>query len=305
MRVNNNDMTGSAPAMIRFKQVAKRFNRARILRGIDLDIRAGERVALVGSNGAGKTTLIRCLLGEYNCDGQVTVDGRDARRHRREVLKRIGFVPQLPPPLKMPVQQLINFSASVCGADPQRMEAVALRLGLELAQLRSRPFVKLSGGQKQKILISIALGRDTDILIMDEPAANLDPEARHIFFQLLAEKPDDTVMIISSHRLDEVASLVNRVVEMDQGQVVLDDRVADAVELSSQLQCRISMTRNEPAFMKSLEAWGLRPSAQGLVWEGGIAGPDRLRFLGMLSRYAGLLADIHLEQKSVQEKVRA
>ncbi|MGB5301462.1 MAG: ABC transporter ATP-binding protein [Thiogranum sp.] len=291
--------------MIRFQQVAKRFNKAEILKGIDLEIQPGNRVALVGSNGAGKTTLIRCLLGEYNCDGQVSVDGLDARGQRQTVLKRVGFVPQLPPPLKMPVGQLIGFSASVCDADPQRMEAVAHRLGLELAQLRHRPFVKLSGGQKQKILISVALGRDSDILILDEPAANLDPEARHIFFQLLAEKPEHTVMLISSHRLDEVASLVNRVVEMDQGRIVLDDQVEDAVDLEGRLLCRIGLTREAPAFVKAVTEWGFHRCGDDLHWQGLVAGPDRLRFLGVLSRYAGLLKTIHMQQERAEETVGA
>ena len=291
--------------MIRFQQVAKRFNKAEILKGIDLEIQPGNRVALVGSNGAGKTTLIRCLLGEYNCDGRVSVDGLDARVQRQAVLKRVGFVPQLPPPLKMPVGQLIGFSASVCDADPQRMEAVAHRLGLELAHLRHHPFVKLSGGQKQKILISVALGRDSDILILDEPAANLDPEARHIFFQLLAEKPESTVMLISSHRLDEVAALVNRVVEMDLGRIVLDDQVEDAVDLEGRLLCRIGLTREAPAFVKTVTEWGFHRCGDDLHWEGLVAGPDRLRFLGVLSRYAGLLKTIHMQQEKAEETVRA
>jgi ABC-2 type transport system ATP-binding protein len=229
--------------MIRFEQVSKRFRRQTVLKGIDLTIERGHRVALVGSNGAGKTTLIRCLLGEYVCQGKVRVDDLDPREHRREVLGKIGFVPQLPPPLKMPVGQLIQFAAGVCGADPRRMEAVATRLGLNAKAFRHQPFVKLSGGQKQKLLISIALGRDTELLVMDEPAANLDPDARHIFFELLAERQEKVAMLISSHRLDEVAALVNRVIEMDQGLVVLDDRVADLVDLTSRLRCRLVLTR--------------------------------------------------------------
>ena len=176
---------------------------------------------------------------------------------------------------------------------------VAERLGLNVNELMHRPFVKLSGGQKQKLLISIALGRDSDILIMDEPAANLDPEARHIFFQLLAEKPDNTIMLISSHRLDEVASLVNRVIEMDQGKIILDDRVADLVDLTSKLFCRVALTRAEPAFSKAIKQWGFSEAVESLVWEGVVAGADRLRFIGMISRYAGLLASIQLDEKEV------
>ena len=246
--------------MIHFQKVVKKFRRHEVLKGVELTIERGHRVALVGSNGAGKTTLIRCLLGEYTCEGKVTIDGIDPRVNRREVLSKIGFVPQLPPPLKLPVEQ--------------------------------------------KLLIAIALGRDSELLVLDEPAANLDPEARHIFFQLLAEKKDRVAMIISSHRLDEVASLVNRVVEMDQGNIVLDDRVADLVEMSSRLFCRIGLIRPEPAFAKTISEWGFQGVEHGRVWEGLVAGPDRLRFLGVLSRYAALLASIQMDEERELEAVQ-
>jgi len=136
---------------------------------------------------------------------------------------------------------------------------------------------------------------------MDEPAANMDPEARHIFFQLLAEKQETAAMLISSHRLDEVATLVNRVVEMDQGNVVLDDRVADLVDLSSRLHCRLTLIRPEAAFAKAIADWGFQGDADGLQWEGYVAGPDRLRFLGILSRYAALMGSIHMDESKEAE----
>ncbi len=282
--------------MIKFKNIQKTFRKTAVLKGLNLEIKKGDRIALVGSNGAGKTTMIRCLLGEYTCEGEVLVNGRSPREERQIVLKDIGFVPQLPPPLKMPVGQLIEFSASLCDADPKEMIRVSERLGLNFDELKSRPFVKLSGGQKQKLLISIALGREAKILILDEPAANLDPDARHIFFQLLAEKKDKAAMLISSHRLDEVAALVNRVIEMDQGIVILDDCVEDSVELDSVLKSEIRIKRKDEAFAKAIKAWRFS-SDDGILWRGQIAGPDRLRFLGVLSRYAAILQDIHMEEK--------
>ena len=284
--------------MIKFQDVVKNFRRARVLDGITLEIELGERVALIGSNGAGKTTLIRCLLGEYTHDGTVTINGLDPRGNRAAVLGTIGFVPQLPPPLKMPVGQLIDFSAALCGTDPQRIHGIASRLGLELEGILSRQFVRLSGGMKQKLLIAIALGRDARVLVMDEPAANLDPEARKIFFDLLAERQNDATMLISSHRLDEVSSLVNRVIEMDMGKVVLDDNVADDVSLSGTLACRIVIKRFEPAFAKAIAAWKFAAREENLVWDGRIAGPDRLRFLGMISRYSALVSDISLTENA-------
>ncbi|MDP2795792.1 MAG: ABC transporter ATP-binding protein [Sulfurisoma sp.] len=289
--------------MIKFQNVVKTFRRARVLDGIDLEIGLGERVALIGSNGAGKTTLIRCLLGEYTHDGLVTIEGRSPRTERTAVLGGIGFVPQLPPPLKMPVGQLIHFAASLCGSDPQRMVALARRLGLDVDGVSSRQFVRLSGGMKQKLLIAIALGRDARVLVMDEPAANLDPEARKIFFELLAERAESATMLISSHRINEVSTLVNRVIELDMGKVVLDDRVADDVSLSGRLDCRIVVKRPEPAFAKAMTGWNFTDRGGGLEWTGDVAGPDRLRFIGMTSRYVALISDISL--KETDQKVGA
>lgn len=282
--------------MIQFNNVAKTFRRARVLDGISLNIGLGERVALIGSNGAGKTTLIRCLLGEYTHDGSVAINGLDPRTNRTTVLGNIGFVPQLPPPLKMPVGQLIDFSAALCGTDPARIHDIAKRLGLDVDGILARQFVRLSGGMKQKLLIAIALGREAKVLVMDEPAANLDPEARKIFFDLLAERLDDATMIISSHRLDEVSALVNRVIEMDMGKVVLDDKVADAVSLTAILNCRIVLQRFEPAFAKALDGWKFISRDDNRIWEGEIAGPDRLRFLGIISRYTALVSDLSLAE---------
>lgn len=281
--------------MIEFQAISKTFQRRAVLDDVSLTLGRGNRVALVGSNGAGKTTLIRCLLGEYVCQGRVAVDGVDPRKDRRGVLSRIGFVPQLPPPLKIPVGELINFSASVCNSDPKRMERVAEQLGLDMNVIRRQPFVKLSGGQKQKLLIGIALGRDSDILVLDEPAANLDPESRKIFFNLLSERLNGTVMLMSSHRIDEVAALVNRVVELDRGKVVLDDHVEDSIDPSALQACTLRLVRAEDALAKSLTSWGFVAGDDGLAWTGTVAGPDRLRFLAMMSRYAGLIGALELK----------
>ena len=100
-----------------------------------------------------------------------------------------------PRPLKMPVGQLIRYVSSLCSASDHIAE-VAARLGFDVARFRHQPFVRLSGGQKQKLLIATALGRDTDVLILDEPAANLDPEARGLL-RAAGGAARDAVMLIS------------------------------------------------------------------------------------------------------------
>jgi len=212
--------------MIICDQVYKRFRRQVVLDQVTFQVQPGEHIALVGANGAGKTTLMRCLLGEYSWEGTISVGGLNPRRQRQQVLARIGFVPQLPPPLKMPVGQLLHFVAGVCGIKLQNISDLTLKLGLDLQPLLSRPFVKLSGGQKQKILIAIALGRQSDILMLDEPAANLDPPARQIFLELLQKQQQHTTTLISSHRLNELVALVTRVIELDFGKIVMDQTTA-------------------------------------------------------------------------------
>ena len=284
--------------MIELRHLTKQFKRSVVLDDLSLSVAAGERIALIGSNGAGKTTLIRCLLGEYVYAGELAVLGLDPRQARADLLRRIGFVPQLPPPLRMTVGDLLRFAGELSGRDPACFDAVAAQLGLQVAKVRHLPFVKLSGGMKQKILIAVALGRECELLILDEPAANLDPEARHTFFGLLAERLGRATMLISSHRLDEVAPLVNRVLELDTGRIVLDDRVAEDFALAGRVRCHLVLRRAEPAIAKALAEWGLGGGEDGLVWRGAIAGADRLRFLGMLARYVGVLTHIELEEQA-------
>ncbi|MCE1237178.1 MAG: ABC transporter ATP-binding protein [Hyphomicrobiales bacterium] len=281
--------------MITLKGVAKTFGAARILDDIDLEIPAGQRIALIGSNGAGKTTLFRCLLGEYVHEGRVTIDGRDPRRDRTEVLRLVGFVPQIAPRLEMPVAALMRYVADVSRGDVADMGAVAERMGLDVDQIARRPFVRLSGGMKQKLLIALALGRPTRMLILDEPAANLDPAARASLFDLLAERADAT-MIISSHRIDEIAALVNRVIELERGRIVLDDTVTDVGALGSVFEVALETAREEASFARAAADWGLVRDADR--WSGSIAGPDRLRFLGFVARHAGLVRSLAMDDRT-------
>ena len=103
-------------------------------------------------------------------------------------------------------------------------------------------------------------------------------------------------MLITSHRLDEVAALVNRVIEMDMGRVVLDDRVADEVDMASRMSCSLRLVHPEPAFAKTLGEWHFTASESGKRWSGRVNGPDRLRCMCMLSRYTGLIAGLEMTE---------
>jgi len=217
--------------MISIKQVGKKFGKVKILNGCSLSFKEGDRVAIIGGNGAGKTTLLRCLLGHYIYSGSISVFGMDARKQREKVLQKVGFVPQLPPPIQMTINELINFTVAITeGLSKDEIYSVAKDLHFDIGGNLSKPFLKLSGGMKQKMLIALALAKRPSLLVLDEPAANLDPYGRDIFFKRIAKIPKETIIILTSHRIKEVHDLVNRVVEMDSGHIVRQDRTEGGIK---------------------------------------------------------------------------
>jgi ABC-2 type transport system ATP-binding protein len=107
-------------------------------------------------------------------------------------------------------------------------------------------------------------------------------------------------MLISSHRINEVSALVNRVVELDMGRVVLDERVDDAASLAGVCAGRVVCHRAEPALAKTLAQWNFRPLDDAQTeWVGSVAGPDRLRFLGTVSRYVAVVRHVSLDEEAV------
>lgn len=288
--------------MIRIETLTKQFDHRPVLDALSLSIGRGDRIALIGQNGAGKTTLFRCLLGHYGHQGTIAFDGQAGRRRAAAQLARIAFVPQLPPPLRMPVGELIGFAQRGAGADPAAMAEIATRLGIDLAEVKNRPFYRLSGGQKQKILVTIALGRAVDLMIFDEPSANLDPQARAVFIDLLAARRD-CAMLIASHRLEEVAPLVNRVIEMDRGRVVLDDAVMDRLRAGAFHRAVITLDSPHAPFLQALAGWGFAADATGTRFTGPVPAAETFRFLGLLARYGSLISSLALEDSPVQERV--
>ncbi len=211
--------------MIKINNLSKTFKKQEVIKNLTINFKEGEKIALIGQNGAGKTTLIRCILGQYNFEGNLEVLDFSPRKDRRNILQEVGFVPQTPPPLKMTVEELLNFFTKLTNTPKEEFINLSHSMGLAIEENLKKPFFKLSGGMKQKLLIAFALGRKPKILLLDEPSANLDPQAREILFDHLKNFRKDSLMILSSHRMNEIKTLVNRVVEMDLGNIVVDKTV--------------------------------------------------------------------------------
>ena len=180
----------------------------------------------MGPNGAGKTTLVRAILGFYHLDGgEIKVFGKNPVKGRVEVLKNIGFIPQLPPPIKLSIEELLKYVGKSSNISQESIFKEADRMELNLKANMAKPFFKLSGGMKQKLLIAIALSKKSDLLIFDEPTANLDPKGREQFYELLSEIDESCSTIYITHRLDEIEPLVNRKIYMELGKIVEDERL--------------------------------------------------------------------------------
>jgi ABC-2 type transport system ATP-binding protein len=150
------------------------------LKGVSLDIHAGEIFALLGPNGAGKTTLIGIVCGIVNATGgSVTVRGRDIVKHYREVRSRIGLVPQeLATDMFETVWDTVKFSRGLFGKSPNPALLEKVLRDLSLWDKRSSKIMTLSGGMKRRVLIAKALAHEPEILFLDEPTAGVDVELR-------------------------------------------------------------------------------------------------------------------------------
>ncbi|NOR57087.1 MAG: ATP-binding cassette domain-containing protein [Sulfurimonas sp.] len=212
--------------MIKINNLTKKFGSHVSLDNVSCEFNKNESIALMGANGAGKTTLIRSILGYYHPDsGDVSINGLNPIKQRVEVLKEISFVPQLPPPIKLNIEELIQYISISADVDKEKIKYYANEMKLDLNSNMSKSFFKLSGGMKQKLLIAISLAKKSDIIIYDEPTANLDPNARDDFYRLLKQNEEEKVLLFVTHRLEEVKDLVNRQIYMDLGKVVSDDKI--------------------------------------------------------------------------------
>jgi ABC-2 type transport system ATP-binding protein len=224
---------------IELRGVGKAFGKVVALRDITLAIPAGAKVALIGPNGSGKTTLIRALLGLVDHRGEVRLDGG---KLRAEVAPRIAYVPQIAPQMSASVGELVRAIAAIRALDETAVAAAAERLELPLEQLAARPFRALSGGSKQKLLLALALAARPDLLILDEPTASLDAETRGRFLTLQRELTAEATVILCSHRLEEIRSLVDHVVALADGAIAFDgaatEYLAARVGTLLEVRCR-------------------------------------------------------------------
>ncbi|MEY2248565.1 ATP-binding cassette domain-containing protein [Streptomyces sp. BF23-18] len=203
---------------MRFRGAVKTFGAVRAVDGLDLDVASGETVALLGRNGAGKSTAISLLLGLDEPDeGSVALFGGGPQESVRA--GRVGAMLQDTRPVpRVTVQELVSF---VAGRYPAPLPvAEALRLA-GVTELAGRRVDRLSGGQAQRVRFAVALAGDPALIVLDEPTAALDVEARHAFWESMrAYARRGHTVLFSTHYLEEADAHADRIVVVDRGRIV-------------------------------------------------------------------------------------
>ncbi|MDH3455670.1 MAG: ABC transporter ATP-binding protein [Gemmatimonadota bacterium] len=213
--------------MIRARGLAKQYGGVAVLRGLDLNVRAGERVAVLGLNGAGKTTLIRCLLGLTEFAGELDVAGHDVRTSGLAARRAIGYVPQRPPHFDGTLRDIVAFFCRLRGLDAAAVHAQLEELGLAVTEHGDKHVRTLSGGMLQKTLLGLALGAQVDVLLLDEPTANLDAPARREFLRALRSTAADRTVLLATHRLADVEAVADRLLVLHEGRIAFAGRMRE------------------------------------------------------------------------------
>ncbi|RKZ91787.1 MAG: ABC transporter ATP-binding protein [Candidatus Parabeggiatoa sp. nov. 1] len=223
--------------MIEVQELQKQFGNVNALDGISFSVSESALCGFIGANGAGKTTTMRILATlEHPTSGQAFINGYDVIRKPNEVRREIGYMPDYYGTYPdMIVAEYLDFFARAYRLVGHKRQHRILEIGdfTDLTPLLQRPVEGLSKGQKQRLSLARALLSDPSVLILDEPAAGLDPRARRELRELLKMLAQQgKVIFISSHILSELADLVEQIVIIDNGKIRYAGSV-DAVDTLS------------------------------------------------------------------------
>ena len=210
------------------------FPHQEILKGINLEVKKGESVVILGENGSGKSTFFLNLLNLLpNFTGAIQINGKEVnRKNEKEIRKKVGIMFQNPnDQLFLPtVQQELEFGPSNLGINGNDLKTRIEHVidTLKLKNLIDKKTFHLSYGEKKKIAFASIFSMDPDIYLLDEPYANLDPQTKKEFSEILISlNRNNKTMLIISHDLDKIPKFIKRAVVIHQGEILFDGLIND------------------------------------------------------------------------------
>lgn len=215
-------------------------NGVKALNGIDLTIPKG-MFGLLGPNGAGKSTLMRTIATLQDADsGSIILDGIDVQANKQMVREKLGYLPQdfgLYP--RISAEVMLDHIAEMKGIrqkKDRKYVVESLLTKVNLYQHRKKALGTYSGGMRQRFGIAQALAGNPSLIIVDEPTAGLDPSERNRFYNLLSELGENTIVILSTHIVEDVSTLCSQMAIICQGELLMEGKPQDGI---SELKDRI------------------------------------------------------------------
>lgn len=214
---------------IEVKNISKFYGAQKALDEVSFTIKSGEVVGFLGPNGAGKSTMMRILTTYLNADeGDALVNGNNVQKEARAVQKSIGYLPESNPLYpEMYVKEYLLFSADIFNLKDKknRVQQVIADTGLDSHQ--HKKIKELSKGYKQRVGLANALLHEPQVLILDEPTTGLDPNQLVEIRQLIRKVGEKSTVLLSTHIMQEVEAMCDRVIIINKGKIVADDYLAN------------------------------------------------------------------------------
>ncbi len=231
--------------MIEVKNIVKRYGLRNVVDDLSFTVEKGQIVGFLGPNGAGKSTTMNIITGYISAtSGTVVVNGHDVFEEPEEVKKCIGYLPEQPPLYPdMKVIEYLNFVSDLKGVksiDRDKSVGKAMKL-TKIKDVSERLIKHLSKGYKQRVGLAGALIGDPEILILDEPTVGLDPKQIIEIRSLIVELSKSHTILLSSHIMQEVNAVCNKIVIINQGKLVLCD-TPDSIQSQANGANELKMT---------------------------------------------------------------
>ena len=237
---------------ISVKNTTKFYGKQKALDQVNFEIGSGEIVGFLGPNGAGKSTMMKILTTYISQDeGVVSVNGFDVSKEPVEVKRSVGYLPEHNPLYTdLYVKEYLGFHADIHKISKKRIDEVIELVGL--TPENNKKIDQLSKGYRQRVGLAAALLHDPEVLILDEPTTGLDPNQLLDIRNLIKETGKTKTVLLSTHIMQEVEAMCNRVIIINKGKIVADENLKDLLEKQEQILEVEFDLRVEPGLLQNL-----------------------------------------------------
>ncbi len=283
---------------IEVEHISKIYGKQKALNDVSFKINKGEIVGFLGPNGAGKSTMMKILTTYINAsEGEAKVSGFNVTSNAKNVQNLVGYLPEHNPLyLEMYVKEYLSFNAGVYHIQKSRIDEVIELTGLSPES--HKKIGQLSKGYRQRVGLANALLHDPEVLILDEPTTGLDPnqlvEIRHLIKSLGKEK----TVFLSTHIMQEVEAMCDRVIIINKGEIVADKKLKDLRDTKQQTVIVEFDYRVEVAFLNKLPHVKLVTNTHDLIYEITFSTSEDMRSVVFDFAHDNKLKILQLNQKN-------